>query len=64
MKIEFDKYGYDFLEIRKEASGQIAVLISAKDSQNNLNTIVHSVFITEAQLMNLIKSLDLSSQTV
>ena len=60
MKIEFDKNGYDSLEIRKEISGQIAIIISAKDAKNTLNTIINSVFITEDQLVDLIKSLDLS----
>lgn len=60
MKIEFDKNGYNSLEIRKETSGQIVIIISAKDTKNTLNTIINSVFITEDQLVDLVKSLDLS----
>ena len=64
MKIDFDKKGRDFLEIRKETSGQIAIIISAQDPGNSLNTIINCVIITEQQLLDLLKSLDLSSLTL
>jgi translation initiation factor 1 (eIF-1/SUI1) len=60
MRITFNT-SKDYLEINKDSSDKIAIIISAQDTKNKLNTIINSVLITEEQLKELIESLDLSS---
>lgn len=51
----------DYLEFVRTNSGKILVVISAKDLQNNLRTVVNSAEVTEEQLSELLKDLSLSS---
>ena len=53
----------DYLEFVRTNSGKILVVISAKDFQNKLRTVVNSAEVTEQQLTELLKELSLSSPT-
>lgn len=53
----------DYLEFVRTNSGKILVVISAKDFQNNLRTVVNSAEVTDQQLTELLKELSLSSPT-
>lgn len=62
MKITFNSND-DYIEFVKTGSNKIMIVISAKDFNNSLKTIVNSAEITEQQFQELMNSLNLSSLT-
>lgn len=60
MKITFDTRGDSYIEFNKNDHGKISIVLSAKDSNNHLNTIINSVEITNEQLILLLESIGLS----
>lgn len=62
MKIEFDEKGYNFIEFKKLPNSKIAIVLSSQDMLLSNKTIINSAEITNDQFMELISSLDLSSE--
>lgn len=57
MKIAFDARGDSYIEFKATEHGKIGIILSAKDGQNHLNTIINSAEITVEQMAQLVEPL-------
>ena len=56
MRIDFDKFGREYLEI-KESEGGISVVISAQDMGNSRKTLINSVEVSKDDFFKIVSSL-------
>lgn len=59
MRINFNDNS--FLEFNLTSSGKIAIILGARDTNNLLNTVINSTEITTQELLELIKSLNITN---
>jgi phage terminase large subunit-like protein len=59
MRLTFDENIDNYLELKLNSSGNVVVILSAKDGSNHLNTIINSVEIEKDDFIKLINSLGL-----
>lgn len=57
MKIEFDKKGNDFIEIRQEGDN-VVIILSSQDINNVRSSIINSVEIRKDQFEKLISEIE------
>ena len=57
MKIIFDDNEDNYLEMKLNSKGKIIIILSAKDGNNHLNTIINSVEIEKDEFISVIDSL-------
>ena len=56
MRKDFDKLGYNFVEI-KESGEEIEIILSSRDPNTPRTTIVNSVSVTKEEFINLISDI-------
>ena len=57
MKIIFDNNEDNYLEMKLNSKGNVIIILSAKDGNNHLNTIVNSVEMEKDDFINVVNSL-------
>jgi len=61
MKIIFDNNEDNYLEMKLNSKGNVIIILSAKDGNNHLNTIVNSVEMEKDDFINVVNSLKILS---
>jgi transcription antitermination factor NusA-like protein len=61
MRINFDKKGNNYIEVKESIDkNHIVIILSSEDQNNFLKTIINSVEITKEQFRSMIQDLNLS----
>jgi len=62
MRINFDEAGQNYLEISKDAMGQIEIQLGSRDKDSPLKTVINSVKISEQQFSDITKEINIKEE--